>query len=170
MQGRSWIALFERIPAKYQDSLALATTTGSEIMVQCLLRLEEDFVILRGRMAGTTDAARVVVVPYTQITTIAFTKRMMEPEVQAIFGDLMAAPVAAAPGGGAAERQPSSDTPRDGAEGVEEPVPEQTTPPEDANGAAAGKDAPKEKPKPISKSMLLARLRQRLAEQGHNLP
>ena len=60
MQGASWIALFERIPAKLHDTLALTLVTGAEIIMQSLLRLESDFAIMRGRMAGSTDAGRVI--------------------------------------------------------------------------------------------------------------
>ena len=89
MLGPSWIALFERIPAKYHDTLALSLVTGAEIIMQSVLRLESDFAILRGRMAGSTDAGRVIILPYDQIVNAAFTKRMLEPEVKAVFGEIM---------------------------------------------------------------------------------
>ena len=59
MQGPSWIALFERIPVKLHDQLALTLSTGAEILMQSVLRLESDFTIIRGRMSGSTDAGRI---------------------------------------------------------------------------------------------------------------
>ncbi len=89
MQGPSWIALFTRIPNKLHDTLALTLVTGAEILMQSVLRLESDFAIIRGRMSGSTDAGRVIILPYDQILNLAFTKRMLEPEVKSIFGAIL---------------------------------------------------------------------------------
>src|SRR3712207_5471743 len=86
MQGNTWIELFRRIPANLHDSLALTLTNGMEIVIQRILKLDPDFAVLRGRMAGTQDQGRVVIVPYHQFLSIAFGKRMTDPEVVAIFG------------------------------------------------------------------------------------
>src|SRR5438067_1180718 len=172
MQNPSWIALFERIPAKWHDSIALILATGTEILMQSILRLESDYAIIRGRMAGSTDAGRVLILPYDQIVNVAFTKRMLEPEVQAIFGKTMEA--SSAPGGTAASDDESAaaalaepeveaeETPslalamqmRTAALNPSQPAAAQ------AQGGAPAKNAPP------SKSILLARLRARLAEQG----
>src|SRR5256885_7475809 len=87
MQGTFWIDIISRIPATYHDSLALILTTGSELVVQKFVRLDPECMVLRGRMAGTTDAGRVVVLPYHQLIAFAFTRRMTDPEVEAIFGE-----------------------------------------------------------------------------------
>jgi hypothetical protein len=172
MQGFSWIALFERIPAKFHDTLALTLVTGAEIMMQSILRLEQDFAILRGRMAGSTDAGRVIVLPYNQIVNLAFVKRMLEADVKAIFGDIMvsaAAPAAtaaadaeAAQAAGAVESPEEADAPP---QGVAVPM---RTVLNERSPAAAAPTAPtaKNQAAPPSKSVLLARLRARLAEQG----
>jgi hypothetical protein len=168
MQGASWIALFERIPAKLHDTLALTLVTGAEILMQSLLRLESDFAILRGRMSGSTDAGRVIVLPYHQIVNLAFMKRMLEPEVEAIFGEILES------GGETGGQAPAT----------EEAAAETSAPGEDQAAAnpGAGAQVPKgqgnatplispaepgkSQPRPPSKSILLARLRARLAEQG----
>jgi hypothetical protein len=157
MQGPSWIALFEQIPAKLHDTLVLTLVTGAEIMMQSLLRLDSDFAILRGRMAGSTDAGRVIVLPYNQIVNLAFAKRMLEPEVQAIFGKTLE------PAGAQAEQA------------GEESAAADTSGPADQGGPQAANTGPGAPPpasaapaklQPPSKSILLARLRARLAEQG----
>ena len=169
MQGASWISLFERIPAKYHDSLVLTMVTGAEIMLHSVLRLEDDFAIIRGRMAGSTDAARVIVMPYDQIVNVAFLKAMLETEVQTVFGSVMQAPAT----------RPAAETPTDeavrseSAEAAEEdasPEPEEspmrTIVTRGPAGAAANAAAGKSQVQAPSKSILLARLRARLAEQG----
>src|SRR5262245_33595003 len=87
MVGHSWIALLKRIPVKVHDTLMLSLVNGDEVVLQSIFRLEGDFMIVRGRLSGTTDAGRVIVIPYDQVINLAFTRRMAEPEVRAIFGE-----------------------------------------------------------------------------------
>src|SRR5438045_9447296 len=86
MQGSGWIAVLKRIPRQQHDSLVVVTATGVEIVIRELVRLEEDFLILRGRMAGSTDAGRVIILPFDQINYVGFNKLVPEPELQAMFG------------------------------------------------------------------------------------
>jgi hypothetical protein len=81
-----WLDLLNRIPSSLFDSLALGLVTGGEVVVQQLIRMEKDFVIVRGRMAGSTAEGRVLIVPYSHLTMVAFNKHMVEKEVQEIFG------------------------------------------------------------------------------------
>ncbi len=162
MQGPSWISLFEQIPAKYHDGLALTMSTGAEIMMQSVLRLESDFAILRGRMAGSTDAGRVILLPYDQIVNVAFIKPVLEPEVQAIFGKLLELPATG-------PETPSSDanhvdagTASAADDSQNENAPMQTIMNRPAPAAAVSKS----QAQAPSKSILLVRLRARLAEQG----
>jgi hypothetical protein len=85
MQGSAWINLLRRIPADLHDSLALGLVTGAEVVVQQLIRMESDFLIVRGRMAGSTAEARVLLVPYSHMALVAFNKPMPEAQVQEIF-------------------------------------------------------------------------------------
>src|SRR5262249_53533130 len=55
MQSRTWISLLNRIPQELQDFLVLVTSIGTEISIQSILRIEEEYIVLRGRLAGTTD-------------------------------------------------------------------------------------------------------------------
>src|SRR5947209_19774763 len=157
MHGSSWIALFKRIPVNLHDSMALTLVTGSEIIVQAILRLEDDFALMRGRTSGCTDAPRILVMPYHQIVNIAITRPMLEKDVRGIFGELLETPAAlrdkAMTSG---EPAPAQD---DKAELKYDPpaaAPPAATPP--APAARAQIAAP-------SKSILLARLRARLSEQ-----
>jgi hypothetical protein len=86
MQGSSWIALFRRIPTNLHDGLILTLTTGGEVVIQQLIKLDADVLILRGRMAGTQDSGRIIVLPYNQLIAINFTRRLSEKDVTAIFG------------------------------------------------------------------------------------
>ncbi len=164
MHGPAWLALLRRIPPEFHDSLVLFTTTGVEIIVQSLLRAERDFLVVRARMSGSTDPNRYLFVPFDQINYVGFTRKMTEPEMQAMLGK---------PGiGGGAPAAQSAPGPADAEEedtgGF---IPQRSMEPP-AVAAAAETPAPgapspdgKGPPKAAhpSKSVLLARLRARLA-------
>jgi hypothetical protein len=86
MQSRAWIKLLQRIPPDRHDGLVLMTVTGTEISIQTIFRQEEDFLVLRGRMSGTTDDGRIFFIPYDQITYLGIVKAMRETEVHALLG------------------------------------------------------------------------------------
>lgn len=154
MQGSAWTELLRRIPADLHDSLALGLVTGEEVVVQQLIRMEDDFVIVRGRMAGTTAEGRVMVVPFSHMSVVAFNKAMMEPEVQAIFGKAAAATAPSSDAAPAAASTPAAPA-----------MPDKPPSPVAASLPGASLNG-QPKPPPPSKSILLARLRQRLAEKS----
>jgi hypothetical protein len=156
-----WLQVLQRIPSQYLDTISLVSVTGAEIVIQQVFRIEGDFIVVRARTAGTLDGGRVMVVPYSQVDFLAFNRKMGEDEVMAIFGAPFQPMGAAVPAAGAA-------TP------VIAPVP-YVPPPAPAAAAAeaeaaelpeaAASDAAR-RPNQISKSILLARLRERLAEKS----
>ena len=161
MQGSGWLSVLGRIPVQKHDCLAIMTTTGAEIVLREIVRVENDLLIVRGRMAGSTDGGRVIILPFDHVAYLTFNKMLPEAEIRAMFdqsgsvlefkntvpvssGPAQAAPAEAAPAAGAAQ---SADAPR--------PAEPPTVP---AGGKA--------KPSHPSKSILLARLRARLNENG----
>lgn len=86
MQGDAWINLLRRIPANLHEGLVLTLSTGSEVVVQRFVKLDTDFAILRGRMAGTQDNGRLVVLPYSNVVSVNVTRRLLDAEIDAIFG------------------------------------------------------------------------------------
>ncbi len=85
--NEAWIALFRRIPGHLHNTLALGITTGAEIVLQKIVKLEPDFMIIRGRLAGTQDSGRVVIVPYEQLTFVAIQHDLKDTEVETLFGN-----------------------------------------------------------------------------------
>ena len=122
--NQAWIAMFRRIPTNLHDSLALGLTTGSEIVIQKIDKLEPDFMIIRGRLAGTQDSGRVVLIPYAQLTFVAVQKNLKDNEVEAIFGK--GAPVGTADLPTPAESTPASE-PEPAEEAVEVQQPAEQT-------------------------------------------
>jgi hypothetical protein len=151
MQGASWIALFRRIPANLHDGLVLSLTTGAEVVVQRFVKLDTDVVILRGRMAGTQDNGRVVILPYCNLIAVNFTRRISEAEVESIFGkntQTFAANIVLATAATA-----------DAAESCDDSAEEAQA----ANTQSDAADTPT-KPAMPSKTILIAKLRARLNE------
>jgi hypothetical protein len=166
-----WLQVLQRIPADYYDSLAVITVTGAELVVQQIFKVERDFMIVRARTSGTGDLGRTVILAFSQIDFLAFNKKMGEEEVLQMFGEPMpeialpqpmmpayaiaprTAPVAPAPA-------PFAFVP------PKPPVPAAAKEPEEPAETAAAETAPAQKPGQISKTVLLARLRERLAEKA----
>jgi hypothetical protein len=152
--NEQWISMFRRIPADLHDTLVLELRTGTELVLQGIIKLEPDFMIIRGRVSGTQDSGRVVMIPYGEIAYLAVTRILKDPEVEAIFGKGAPPAVTALP---AAATDASATTPAgtqsDPAASKDEAT---STPAETVN-------VPK-KPDQMSKNMLLAKLRERLKE------
>ena len=157
MQGSGWIGLFKQIPSNLHDALALGLSTGIEIVVQQLLRLDDEFMVLRGRTAGSNDGGRIIILPYGHLVSIAFNRRMMATEVEQIFGpSQFEAPKKSEYDDGdepltEQAESPPADKPADKPSDKKTPLP---------NGGKKPGD-----PQKISRSILLARLRERL-QQG----
>lgn len=146
--NQAWIAMLRRIPTNLHDSLALGLTTGSEIVVQKIDKLEPDFMIIRGRLAGTQDSGRVILIPYSQLTFFAVQKNLKDNEIEAIFGK--GPPVGVADI--AASDAPRQDTPA--LEPVEELEPEQPTVEDEAPAKRSN----------AQRSALVAKLRSQLKD------
>jgi hypothetical protein len=151
-ENEAWIALFRRIPGNLHDVLSLGLTTGSEIVIQKIVKLEPDFMVIRGRLAGTQDSGRIVMVPYNQLTFVAIGKHLVDTEVEAMFGK--SAPVATA-------EMPTSAADAGGA--GNDVLGENSEPTPPASETRSGRT--KKQPDHASKTVLLAKLRERLKEK-----
>lgn len=128
MESSAWIILLRRIPPEQHNTLAIVTTVGIEINIQDLVRMEDDHVVIRGRLAGTTDSGRLFFVPYNQINYLGFTKEVKEAQVRALYGE--GPPQAAEPKPEALNTEPPMPEPAaSDAAPVPAPPPPEPTPP-----------------------------------------
>lgn len=81
-----WSNLFRRLPAEHHDNFMLVTSVGTEIAIQNILGVEDEMIVLRGRISGSSDAGRVFFVPFAEINYAGFQKPLKEEEYQAIMG------------------------------------------------------------------------------------
>jgi hypothetical protein len=100
MHDAAWVKLLRHIPAGEYSNLLLVTSSGREVAIQGLLRIDPECLALRGRLAGSTDAGRIFFVPYSQIDYFGFQQPLKEAEFHELFGNLellSSEPPAAAP-------------------------------------------------------------------------
>ncbi len=88
MHNAAWVKLLEHIPASEHSKLMLVTTGGTEVTIQCLLRIDPECLALRGRVAGSTDAGRVFFLPYSHIDYFGFQQPLKEVEFHELFSNL----------------------------------------------------------------------------------
>jgi hypothetical protein len=89
MQNASWGTLLRQLPADQHDTLIVRTTTGTEIAVQNLLRIDFEFVIVRGRLAGSQDQGRVFILPYENIDYFGVNRVVKDEEYNALFAGVV---------------------------------------------------------------------------------
>ena len=87
MQKAVWKEILEKVPPEYHNTLLVVTSVGLEVSLQTILRKEEDYLVVRGRLAGTTDTGRVFFIPYDQINLVCVQKPMRLNEVRAMYGE-----------------------------------------------------------------------------------
>ncbi|CAN5455083.1 hypothetical protein BH10PLA2_BH10PLA2_13120 [soil metagenome] len=149
MQSAAWIAIFNRIPREHHEILMLVTSIGIEINIRNIQLLEPDYVVIRGRLGGTTDAGRVFFVPYDQINYITFNKEIKEDQIADMLGTEAPPPKAPIPDGEGVKKAHS--------EPAAEPAKEEQAPPPATEPAK-----PPVPPVPPGKMALLERIRSRV--------
>jgi hypothetical protein len=147
MRGCVWATLLRCIPAEHHNILMVVTSCGTEIAVQNFLRLDDEILAIRGRLAGSQDPGRLYLVPLDNIDYFGFNRMVKDDEYLAMFGNYQPPPQAPPP-------QPPV---------VQPPPPVQDTPPEPEprdSSLTPSPSMPLKAPLPI-KSAILERFRSR---------
>jgi hypothetical protein len=155
MHQSAWVALLRHIPPEQHNQLMLVTTCGTEICLQGILRIEQEFMAVKGRLAGSQEAGRLFFLPYERIDYFGFQREVKESEFVEMFGGL----TICAPSGG--EVLPEGN-------GLAFEVIEPPAPPaeEDAPPANGTKPANGSGSHPAIRSVVLERFRSRGAPSG----
>ena len=96
MQNSAWVALLRHVPVEQHNQFMLVTASGTEISVQSLLRIEQEFVALKGRLAGSQDAGRVFFIPYANLDYFGTSQPIKDSEFNETFGSLIVPEASAA--------------------------------------------------------------------------
>ena len=86
MTNQEWIDMLRKIPEEDQNALVLVLQNGSEISVDTMFRFEHNFLILRGRVGGTTDEGRAFFVPYDQMLYFRIERVTVLSELRDMLG------------------------------------------------------------------------------------
>ena len=141
------------------------TVNGTEVTIQNIIRMEMDYVVVRGRLAGSSDAGRVFFVPYDQIHLVGFQKEVKEPVIRAFFGEGQAAP---APSAAPAKSEAETVTETALAAAALDMAPSPATPtPPDSPTPPEPSAIPGMRPGIAAKSAILERLRGKAAAAAH---
>lgn len=85
MQNSTWIDLLQRMSPEQHAQLVITTNNGTEIYIQSLFRIENEYLAMRARMGGSSDLGKTYIVPFNQIHYLGFREDLKEAVVQAIF-------------------------------------------------------------------------------------
>ncbi|MFN4261225.1 MAG: hypothetical protein ACK4RK_18205 [Gemmataceae bacterium] len=87
MLGSEWMKLLRLIPQEHRDNLIVRTTSGVEINVLGIIRMEEQYLIVRGRAAGSTQDGKPYFIPYDQMDYLSFYSSVKDREIQLMYGE-----------------------------------------------------------------------------------
>jgi hypothetical protein len=119
MKPGDWLEILRKIPPEDHDALLLATYDGLEVSIQNILRMDEKYMVIRGRIGGTDETGLVFCLPYERLSYLLFTRDMGTDFLTRVFGELRhtgkpSQPVQetaeAAPEGGADATAPEAKT------------------------------------------------------------
>lgn len=110
MQNNEWISLFRQLPQDIHNQIVLVLNNRTEISIEALFRIEPAYLLIRGRLGGTTDGGMPFVVPYDQLSAIYLYRQIKESEVEEVFGPPRSA-LAKSSNGTASKSQLSSPAP-----------------------------------------------------------
>ncbi|HMP01240.1 MAG TPA: hypothetical protein PKD86_12145 [Gemmatales bacterium] len=89
MTIEQYIKLFKSLPEAETEMLIVAMKNGMEVAVQRIMRFEEHYMLVRGRLGGTDQGNLIFLIDYDNITFAYFSRVIEDYRVQEIFGDLI---------------------------------------------------------------------------------
>src|SRR5260370_35144676 len=87
MQASAWMALLRLVPPAHHNNLMLTIANGTEMAVNSIVRAEKEYLVIRGRLTGTTEGGGFFFVPFDQIKYLGFQRPGKEAEVRAMDGE-----------------------------------------------------------------------------------
>jgi hypothetical protein len=85
MQSTDWVGMLQLVPEAERTKLVIVLVNGTELCVDTIIRYEEAFAVMRGRVGGQVDEARGFFVPYDQMLYIRLDRAMKVEELEAYF-------------------------------------------------------------------------------------
>jgi hypothetical protein len=86
MQNTTWVEMLRLVPADLHDRLLIMTVEGSEIFVTDVVRMEPEYLAVRGRIGGTSDTGLAFFIPYDRIAYVRLQKAIPEELLYGLYG------------------------------------------------------------------------------------
>lgn len=87
MRREDCVDLFKKIPEHYHAQVNLILRGQGMITVDCVVRFEPHYLVLRGREQGSTDEGRAFFVPYEEIAYFRIERVLKLAELKRMYGD-----------------------------------------------------------------------------------
>jgi hypothetical protein len=87
MRREDCIEMFERIPVRFHPQINVVMQNQAVISVDMAFRFEPNFLVLRGREAGSTDEGRAFFLPYEEISYVRLERTIKMSELKSMFGE-----------------------------------------------------------------------------------
>src|SRR5262245_5973197 len=85
MQRAAWAKLLHDIPPALHENVILTTSVGGEIALKTIIHADGEFLVIRGRITGTTDGFGFFVIPFERLSHVSFQKAVTEEDIRALF-------------------------------------------------------------------------------------
>jgi hypothetical protein len=106
MRREDLLELIQKLPPSDLSKIMLVLHNGIGIIVDTLFKTEPEFLVIRGREAGTTDENRAFFLPYGEVAYLKLERSVKLTELQRMYGMPIDAALADTPEGGS-----DTDTP-----------------------------------------------------------
>lgn len=87
MRREDCVDLFSKIPEHYHAQVNLILRGQGMITVDCVVRFEQHYLVLRGREQGSTDEGRAFFVPYEELAYFRIERVLKLAELKRMYGD-----------------------------------------------------------------------------------
>jgi len=87
MRRDDCVDLFKKIPEHYHAQVNLILRGQGMITVDCVVRFEQHYLVLRGREQGSTDEGRAFFVPYEEIAYFRIERVLKLSELKRMYGE-----------------------------------------------------------------------------------
>jgi hypothetical protein len=87
MRREDCVELFNRIPEHYHAQVNLILRGQGMITVDCVVRFEPHYMVLRGREQGSTDEGRAFFVPYEELAYFRIERVLKLAELKRMYGE-----------------------------------------------------------------------------------
>ena len=88
MRREDCVDLFKKIPEHYHAQVNLILRGQGMITVDCVIRFEPTYLVLRGREQGTSDEGRAFFVPYEELAYFRIERALKLSELKNMYGEI----------------------------------------------------------------------------------